>query len=133
MYNTCISGRSRGANRVASHHHPTPTSSPYIHSDILDLSYLDHWNTCPGQRNRRRLVPVPVTGVRYNSLLWMCTLNTLTWPDLVTPASWLHPNPAPRTPSLFFSRSTTVYIRYDKNKSYTQWIEELGVLWPVIW
>ena len=33
-----------------------------------------------GQRNRRRPVPVPVTGVRYNSLLWMCTLNTdLTW------------------------------------------------------
>ena len=30
-----------------------------------------------------RPVPVPVTGVRYNSLLWMCTLNTLTWPDLV--------------------------------------------------
>ena len=33
---------------------------------------------CPGQRNRRRPVPVPVTGVRYNSLLRMCTLNTLT-------------------------------------------------------
>ena len=38
--------------------------------------------TCPGQSNQRRPVPVPVTGVRYNSLLWMCTLNTLTWPDL---------------------------------------------------
>ena len=25
---------------------------------------------------------VSVTGVRYNSLLWMCALNTLTWPDL---------------------------------------------------
>ena len=25
--------------------------------------------TCLGQRNRQRLVPVPVTGVRYNSLL----------------------------------------------------------------
>ena len=37
--------------------------------------------SCPGQRNWRRSVPVPVTGVRYNSLLWMCTLNTLTWPD----------------------------------------------------
>ena len=24
----------------------------------------------------------PVTGVRYNSLLWMYTLNTLTWPEL---------------------------------------------------
>ena len=34
---------------------------------------------CPGQKNRRRPVPVPVTGVRYNSLLWMCTVNTLTW------------------------------------------------------
>ena len=28
---------------------------------------------------RRRSVPVPVTGVHYNSLLWMCMLNTLTW------------------------------------------------------
>ena len=36
--------------------------------------------SCPRQRNQRRPVPVPVTGVRYNSLLWMCTLNTLTWP-----------------------------------------------------
>ena len=33
---------------------------------------------CPGQRNRRRPVTVPVTGV-----LWMCTLNTLTLPDLI--------------------------------------------------
>ena len=38
--------------------------------------------SCPGQRNQWRHVPVAVTGVRYNSLLWMCTLNTLTWPDL---------------------------------------------------
>ena len=47
---------------------------------------------CPEQRNRRRPVPVPVTGVRYDSLLWMCTLNTLTWPDLYWPAlktQWL--------------------------------------------
>ena len=29
----------------------------------------------------RRPVPVPMTGVCYNSLLWMCMLNTLTWPD----------------------------------------------------
>ena len=43
--------------------------------------------SCPGQRNQRRPVPVPVTGVRYNSLLWMCTLNTLTWPDLTWPDS----------------------------------------------
>ena len=28
-----------------------------------------HVASCPGQRNRRRPVPVPVTGVRYNSLL----------------------------------------------------------------
>ena len=27
-------------------------------------------------------VPVRMTGIRYNSLLWMWTLNTLTWPDL---------------------------------------------------
>ena len=26
--------------------------------------------------------PVPVTGMCYNILLWMCTLNNLTWPDL---------------------------------------------------
>ena len=38
--------------------------------------------SCPGQRNRQRPVPVSVTGVRYNSLLWMYTLNTLAWPDL---------------------------------------------------
>ena len=45
--------------------------------------------SCPGQSNRRRPVPVPVTGVRYNSLLWMCTLNTLTWPDLnVSNRAW---------------------------------------------
>ena len=40
-----------------------------------------HLFSCPGQRNRQSPVPVPVTGVRYNSLLWMCTLNTLIWPD----------------------------------------------------
>ena len=28
-----------------------------------------YFYSCPGQRNRRRTVPVPVTGVRYNSLL----------------------------------------------------------------
>ena len=41
--------------------------------------------SCPGQRNRRRLVPVPMTGMCYNSLLWMCMLNTLTWPDITWP------------------------------------------------
>ena len=35
----------------------------------------------PEQRNWRKPVPVPVTGVCYNSLFWMCTLNTLTWPN----------------------------------------------------
>ena len=49
--------------------HPTPYALPLFPS-------------CPGQRNRRRPVPVPVTGVRYNSLLWICTLNTLTWPHI---------------------------------------------------
>ena len=46
---------------------------------------LYFYHSCPGQKNRWRPVPVPMTGVRYNSLLWMCTLNTLTWPDL----TWL--------------------------------------------
>ena len=43
--------------------------------------------SCLGHRNLRKPVPVTVTGVRYNSLLWMCTLNTwpdLTWPDAFT-------------------------------------------------
>ena len=38
---------------------------------------------CTRQCRRSPPLPVPVTGVRYNSLLWMCTLNTLTWPDLI--------------------------------------------------
>ena len=38
--------------------------------------------SCPGERNRRRPVSVRVTGVRYNNLFLMGTLNTLTWPDL---------------------------------------------------
>ena len=43
--------------------------------------------------NLWRPVPVPVTDVHYNSLFWMCTLNTLTWPDLtlslsLSPALW---------------------------------------------
>ena len=37
--------------------------------------------SCPGQRNQWKPVPVPVTGVCTNSLLWMCMLNTLAWPD----------------------------------------------------
>ena len=40
-------------------------------------------------RNWQRLVPVPMTGVRYNSLLWMCTLNTLTWCDQTWPACFI--------------------------------------------
>ena len=38
--------------------------------------------SCSGERNRRRPVSVRVTGVRYNNLFLMGTLNTLTWPDL---------------------------------------------------
>ena len=30
-------------------------------------------------------IPDRGPGVRYNSLLWMCTLNSLTWPDLTWP------------------------------------------------
>ena len=33
--------------------------------------------------------PVPVTGVCYISLLWMCTLNTLTWPDQSWSTGWI--------------------------------------------
>ena len=52
---------------------------------IIRAMCATHRNfSCPGQRNWQRLVPVPVTGVRYNSLFRMCTLNTLTWPDLTT-------------------------------------------------
>ena len=50
-----------------------------------DLTWPDPTESCPRQRNRRRSVPVPMTGVRYNSLLWTCTLNTLTRPDLIWP------------------------------------------------
>ena len=39
-------------------------------------------NSRAGQMNRWGSVPVPMTGVCYDSLLWMCTLNTLTCSDL---------------------------------------------------
>ena len=50
--------------------------------------YLRHtvWSSshCPGQRSQQRPIPVPMTCVcYYNSLLWMCRLNSLTWLDLV--------------------------------------------------
>ena len=45
----------------------------------LDCSY----SLVPASAGGPPPLPVPVTGVRYNSLLWMCTLNTLTWPDLI--------------------------------------------------
>ena len=50
-----------------------PPPPPYSLPPFLFLSQ---------QRNQQRPVPVPMTGVCYNSLLWMCTLNTVTWPDL---------------------------------------------------
>ena len=56
--------------------------NPHTHTLNILTKYKVHsqpWHTCPGQRT------VPVTGVRYNSLLWMCTLNPLTWPDLTWP------------------------------------------------
>ena len=63
------------------------TVSKYTYVSIL---YIFMWvkasMSCPGQRNRRRPVPVPLTGVRYTSLLWMCTLNILTWPK--RPREW---------------------------------------------
>ena len=36
----------------------------------------------PDRETGEGRLPVPVTCMRYNSLLWMCTLNTLTSPDL---------------------------------------------------
>ena len=41
----------------------------------------------PNRGTGEGLVPVPVTGVRYNSLLGMCTLNILTWPNYRNPAA----------------------------------------------
>ena len=42
--------------------------------------------SCPAQRKRGRPELVPMTGVRYNSLLWTCTLNTLTMNKLIIKA-----------------------------------------------
>ena len=65
---------------------PPPPPPPHIDwnvtAPLFKLSNICIGGSCPGQRNQQRPVPVPVTGVRYNSLLWMCTLNNLTWPDL---------------------------------------------------
>ena len=41
------------------------------------------WWSCPGQRIGEGRKTVPVTGLRYNSLLWMCTLYTPTWPNMM--------------------------------------------------
>ena len=54
------------------HHSSHSTAATYNQHIIINTP-------CPGQRNPRNPVPVPVTGMHYNSLLWMCTLNTLTW------------------------------------------------------
>ena len=79
-------------NSITPHNHPPPATNsirtartplyppvqvvpPYS----LPLLFF----SCPGQRNRWRPVNVPVTDVCYNSLFWMCTLNTLTWPYLI--------------------------------------------------
>ena len=53
---------------------------PLLHSPPYSLP---SFFSCPWQRNWWRPVPVPMTGMHYNSLLWMCMLNTLTWPDLL--------------------------------------------------
>ena len=44
-------------------------SVPYL------KQYMNIPDSCPRQRNRRRSVPVPVTGVRYNSLLCICNMS----------------------------------------------------------
>ena len=68
----------------------TPLYPPVqaVHPYSLPLFF-----SCPGQRNQWKPVSVPVTGVHYHSLLWMCTLNTLTWPDLrkFVTTIYLHP------------------------------------------
>ena len=76
--------------RGASHPHPATDSSQTARTPLyLALQAVPPYSlpspffSCPRKRNRQRPVPVPVTGVHYNSLLWMCTLNTLTWPDLL--------------------------------------------------
>ena len=75
-------------------HNPVTPSAYYRHRS--DCSYslvpasagrrsssaLPNFVSCPGKRCRRRPVSVSVTGVRYNSLFWMCTLNSLIWPDM---------------------------------------------------
>ena len=53
----------------------------YLPVQAAPLSLTPTLFSCSRQMNRQRSVSVPMTGVRYNSLLWMCTLNTLTWPE----------------------------------------------------
>ena len=54
-------------------------------TSLSRLQYKDNVISYPNPPPPLPAVLVPVTGVRYNSLFWMCTLNTLTWPDL----TWL--------------------------------------------
>ena len=65
---------------------PPPATEPrsdYLYPPVqaAPISSPPLFFFCPGQRKRRRPVPMPVTGVRYNSFFWMCTLKTRTWPD----------------------------------------------------
>ena len=71
---TCARGRS-------AYRRSTTRSSP----TRWTLSSFSHSRQRNRLKGRSVPVTVTVTGVRYNSLLWMCTLNTLTWPDLSWP------------------------------------------------
>ena len=66
---------------------PTGHFKFHITSAGGPFSFRPHWVffSYPEQRNQRMPTPVPKRGVRYNSLLWTCSLHSLTWPDLTWP------------------------------------------------
>ena len=120
-------------------HHwcPPPATDPgrtdctplYPPVQAVPLYSLNLYFSYPGQRNWRRMARVPVTSVRYNTLLWICTLNTLTWreltwPDLTWPDHWCSNRREIRTGlswSIGWSRqgqepTTTVLFNFVKNK-----------------
>ena len=76
------------------YHCNIPDSNKYHSYTYTPLLWANNSVTITGPLNFKMMnsknvnnVPVLVTGVRYNSLLWMCTLNTLTWPDLMGKSS----------------------------------------------
>ena len=70
----CYTSRGALAGTRNSSMGPPWRIDPMTHRRMSERSYHGATSrSCPGQRNR------------YNSLLWMRTLNTLTWPDLTWP------------------------------------------------